>query len=186
MKPYAAAIHTYFLRCIYVSFPTSNYILLTLFSVQFIFPHKVSWTQIQMLLHLKQYVSIVMVAELQLDSSSLREVISHTWWGVSSTPLLTSTSWKDMAKFWWLSAVKGLLALEGKSTLQRNHPISNRCYRVWPQLSYWPRGIHSFSHVPGGLGANALVFIHHREVHVGDSDLGGHLHFELVAGEGTV
>lgn len=38
--------------------------------------------------------------------------------------------------------------------------------------------------LPGGLGANALVFIHHREVHIGDSDLGGHLYFELVVGEG--
>lgn len=29
-----------------------------------------------------------------------------------------------MAKFWWLSAVKGVLALEGKSTLEHKSAIS--------------------------------------------------------------
>lgn len=39
--------------------------------------------------------------------------------------------------------------------------------------------LFKFDFQPGGLCADALVLIHHREVHVGHSHLCGHLHFKL-------
>lgn len=41
-----------------------------------------------------------------------------TWWGVSSAPVFTSTSWKNKAKFWWLSAMNVPLAFAGYVTLK--------------------------------------------------------------------
>lgn len=46
------------------------------------------------------------------------------------------------------------------------------------------KGLHirGWALLPGCLGADALVLIHYREVHISDGYLSGHLHFQLKAG----
>lgn len=97
----------------------------------------------------------------------------NTWWGVSPSPVVSSINWNVMAKFWWLSAIKDALALLGYSTLK--HSLSQKSAQFYTDKAI----IIKPEILPAGFGANALVLIYNRQVHVVDGNPGRDFHFEL-------
>lgn len=79
---------------------------------------------------------------------------------------------------------KVLVAVGGERDLGLGRKVHPAIQQTNPQVllatAHSLFEVDSFNLLPGGLGANALVLVHHREVHVGDGHLGGHLHFKLV------